>query len=185
MALAGCGSSSHKPLDAPTSTGASPSSTTEPNSTAKQTTTTLPAVGQEAYLAFQHAFGVVADIAGNPIGRSTDPRLSEVLVGPLYTQVVQEINVYRLRDEVVRGAYSFANFHLDTVTPDGRVIFTDCQTNSQSVFSAKTGALIGNAGTARIPEQVVAYRNSPSTGFKIADENQGSVVAAARDACAR
>jgi hypothetical protein len=135
-------------------------------------------------LAYQHAFGVIADIAGNPTGRSTDPRLSEVLVDPFFSEVAQEINVYRLRDEVVRGSYSFAGFHLDSVTADGRVIFTDCQTNGQAIYSVKTGALVGSAGTSQIPEQVVAYQSSPSAGFKIADDNQGSAVTEARDACA-
>jgi hypothetical protein len=156
-----------------------------PPSSAQPTDSTVPSVGQQAFLAYQNAFGLIAQVAESPTGRSTDPRLGEVLANPYYAEVVQEINNYRLRDEVVRGTYSFANFHLDSVTSDGRVIFTDCQTNGQAVYSVKTGALVGNAGTAQIPEQVVAYRASPSGGFKIADENQGPAITAARDACAR
>lgn len=180
MTLAGCGGKAHKAIDGPTTTTSSPS----PTSTVQPTATTGSTVGQEAFLAYQHAFGVIAEIAGSPTGRSTDPRLSQVLMDPFYSEVVQEINVYRLRDQVVRGSYSFANFRLDTVTTDGRVIFTDCQTNSQALYSAKTGALVGNAGTSQVPEQVVAYRSSPSADFKIADANQGPAVTAARDACA-
>lgn len=178
IALAGCGGSSHRHGDAPTTTDAG-STTSSPS-----TSTTLPAAATQAFDAYQHAFGVIAAIAGDPNGRSTDPRLNQVLVDPFYSEVIQEINVYRLRDEVVHGSYSFANFHLDSITADGRVIFTDCQTNSQVVYSAKTGAVVGNAGTSRIPEQVVAYKASPSADFKIADDNQGSAIAAARDACA-
>lgn len=176
--VAACGSSSHKPVADSTTVAVPPSS-------AQTTGSTVPSVGQQAFLAYQNAFGLIAQIAESPTGRSTDPRLGEVLANPYYTEVVQEINNYRLRDEVVRGTYSFANFHLDAVTPDGRVIFTDCQTNGQAVYSVKTGALVGNAGTAQIPEQVVAYRASPTDGFKIADENQGPAITAARDSCAR
>lgn len=174
-ALTGCSSSSRKPVTSPT---------TEAPSGSTASSTTDPSIGQQAFSAYQHAFGVIADIAGSPTGRSTDPRLRQALTDPFYSEVVQEINVYRLRDEVVRGTYSFANFHLDNITADGRVIFTDCQTNSQAIYDAKTGAQVGNAGTSRIPEQVVAYRSSPSSQFRIADDNQGSAVAAARDACA-
>jgi hypothetical protein len=185
MALVGCGSNSHKPPDSAAATTAPTTSTVTQTTTAPTATyTTLSAVGQQAFLSYQQAFGVIAEISGTPTARSTDPRLSEVLIDPFYSEVVQEINVYRLRDEVVRGSYSFANIHLDTVTTDGRVIFTDCQTNSQAVYSAKTGALVGDAGTSHIPEQIVAFRSSPSAGFKIADDNQGPAVTAARDACA-
>ena len=178
--LASCGGSPHRPVTSPTSqtTGTASSSTTQ------QTSTSDPAVGQQAFTAYERAFSVIAEIAGDPSARSTDPRLAQALVDPFYSQVVQEINLYRLRDEVVHGSYSFANFRLDTVSSDGRVIFTDCQTNSQAIYNAKTGALVGNAGTSRIPEQVVAYRSGPGTEFKIADENQGPAVTAARNACA-
>lgn len=176
-AVGACGSSSHKPI-------ADSTTVAVPTSSVQLTDPTVPSVGQQAFLAYQSAFGVIAKIAESPTGRSTDPRLAAVLADPYYAEVVQKINNYRLRDEVVRGAYSFANFHLASVTPDGRVIFTDCQTNGQGVYSVKTGALVGNAGTAQIPEQVVAYRASPTSGFKIADDNQGPGISAARDACA-
>ncbi len=128
---------------------------------------------------------MIAQVAGSPTGVSTDPRLAQLLMNPWYLEVVQAINVYRLHDEIVKGTYSFSNFHLDQVTADGRVIFTDCQTNGQAVYDAKTGALVGRSGTTRIPEQVVAYRNSASAAFKIADDNQGTATAGATDACAQ
>jgi hypothetical protein len=129
-------------------------------------------------LAYQHAFGVIAEIEGSPTGRSTDPRLRAVLIDPWFSQIVQEINLYRLRDEVVHGPYSFTNFHLDEATADGRVIFTDCEINSQAVYNAKTGALVDSAGTARLPEQVVVYHPSPDV-WQVADDNAVTSGAAA------
>jgi hypothetical protein len=171
--LTACGSSS-KPNAA--------STTTAPVTTSP-TTTTVATVGQQAFTAYQHAFAAISQIAADPNGRSTDPRLAQLLMNPWYGQVVQEINLYRLRNEVVKGAYSFSKFELDDVTSDGRVIFTDCQTNGQTVYSSKTGAPLSNTGTARIPEQVVVYHPSPTSGFKIADDNQGTATAGAKDAC--
>ena len=176
--LAACSSGSHKPV-------ADSTTVPVPTSPVQPTGSTVPSVGQQAFLAYQNAFGVIAQIASDPTGISTDPRLEQVLANPFYLEVVQEINIYRLRDEVVKGSYSFSDFHLDSVTADGRVIFTDCQTNSQALYNAKTGALIGNAGTTQIPEQVVAFRSSPSTPFKIADDNQGPAIQGARNACAQ
>ena len=175
--VAACGSSHHRGADATTTTVAASTTTSLPNDNS--------AIGQEAFAAYQQAFEVIARVAGSPTGVSTDPRLAQVLMNPWYLEVVQEINVYRLHDEIVKGTYSFSNFQLDQVTTDGRVIFTDCQTNGQAVYNAKTGALIGSADTTKIPEQVVAYRSSSSAAFKIADDNQGTATAGARDACAQ
>lgn len=170
LVMAGCSGGHHQaggPSTAATSTSLA-MATTVPSTDANA------AIGLSAFNAYQHAFSVIAEIAGSQTGVSTDPRLAQVLTNPWYLQVVQEINLYRLRGEVVRGDYSFSNFHLDAVTADGRVIFTDCQTNSQAIYDAKTGALVGNPGTSRIAEQVVAYRTSPGAPFKIADDNQGT-----------
>lgn len=175
IALAGCGSS-HKPA-------ADASTTTSPSSVSSPTTppSTAPTVGPQAFAAYQHAFGVIAEIEESPTGRSTDPRLKAVLIDPWFSQVVDEVNLYRLRDEVVRGPYSFSNFHLDQVTSDGRVIFTDCQTNGQAVYSAKTGALVGNDSTARLPEQVVVFHPSADV-WQVADDN--AVTTGAASICA-
>lgn len=162
-ALAACSSSSRKPV-------ADSTTVPVPTSSVQPTESTVASVGQQAFLAYQNSFRVIAQIEGDPMGRSTDPRLKAALVDPWLTQIVQMINNYRLRDQVVRGTYSFANFHLDSVTPDGRVIFTDCQTNSQAVYSAKTGALVGNDSTARLPEQVVVYHASADV-WRVADDN--------------
>jgi hypothetical protein len=172
MALAGCGSNTHKTPDAAAATTAPATSTVRQNTPTTPTTTytTLSAVGQQAFLAYQHAFGVIAEIEGTPTGRSTDTRLRSVLIDPWFSQIVQEINLYRLRDEVVHGPYSFRNFHLETITADGRVIFTDCQINSQAVYSAKTGTLVGNTATARLAEQVVVYHPGPDV-WQVADDN--------------
>lgn len=172
--LTGCGNS-HKP------TAGGSTTTLAPGSTSSSTSTTDPTIGQKAFAAYQHAFGVIAEIEGSPTGRSTDPRLRAVLIDPWFTQIVQEINLYRLRDEFVRGPYSFANFHLDEVTTDGRVIFTDCQTNAQAVYNAKTGAVVGNDSTARLPEQVVVYHPSPDV-WQVADDN--SVTSGGAAICA-
>lgn len=172
IALAGCGNSSHRRADGPTTTPPGSSSTTSP------TGTTVPPVGQQAFAAYQHAFGVIAEIEGSPTGRSTDPRLRAVLIDPWFSQIAEEISVYRLRDEVVRGSYSFTNFHLDEVMADGRVIFTDCQVNGQAVYNAKTGALVGSSATARLAEQVVVYHPSPSV-WQVADDNAITSGAAA------
>ena len=174
VAIAGCGGSSRH-ADAPATT------VTEPSSTSKPTSTTVPAVGQQAFAAYQHAFGVIADIEGSPTGRSTDPQLRSLLIDPWFTQIAQEINVYRFRDEVVRGLYSFTNFHLDQVTADGRVIFTDCQVNGQAVYNAKSGALVGNSGTGRLAEQVVVFHPSPDV-WQVADDN--AVTSDAAGICA-
>ena len=174
--VAACGSSHHRGAAA-TATTTVAASTTTSRSNDKSV------IGQEAFAAYQQAFEVIAQVAGSPTGVSTDPRLAQVLMNPWYLEVVQEINVYRLHDEIVKGTYSFSNFQLDQVTTDGRVIFTDCQTNGQAVYNAKTGALIGSADTTKIPEQVVAYRSSSSAAFKIADDNQGTATTGARDAC--
>ena len=181
-AVAACGGSQGPGADAGT--------TASPTTTAVASTTSSPSagsstIGQEAFAAYQQAFTVIAQVAGSSTGVSTDPRLARLLMNPWYLEVVQQINVYRLRDEIVKGTYSFSNFHLDEVTADGRVIFTDCQTNGQAVYNAKTGALVGSADTTRIPEQVVAYRSSASAAFKIADDNQGTATAGAMDACAQ
>jgi hypothetical protein len=171
--------------DPASTTSVATSTTTTSVSAAGQTTiTTTQTIGQQAFQAYRQALAVVAEIAESPTGRSTDPRLRAVLIDPFYSEVVQEINLYRLRNQVVRGSYSISNFRLDAVTADGRVIFTDCQTNSQALYSATTGALVGNGGTSEIPEQVVVYRNGPAATFQVADDNQGSAVTAARNACA-
>lgn len=181
-AVAACGSSHGPGADATTTT---PAPTTAVASTTSSPSAGNSTIGQEAFAAYQQAFTVIAQVAGSPTGVSTDPRLAQLLMNPWYLEVVQAINVYRLHDEIVKGTYSFSNFHLDQVTADGRVIFTDCQTNGQAVYDAKTGALVGRSGTTRIPEQVVAYRNSASAAFKIADDNQGTATAGATDACAQ
>lgn len=182
MSSAGCGSS-HKPDPGATTTTSAATTAVAPVTSSPSAGNST--VGQEAFAAYQQAFTLIAQIAASPTGVSTDPRLAQVLMNPWYLEVVQEINVYRLRDEVVKGPYSFSNFHLDDVTTDGRVIFTDCQTNGQAVYNAKTGALIGSAGTTRIPEQVVAYRTSAAAAFKIADDNQGTATPGATNACAQ
>jgi hypothetical protein len=140
-------------------------------------------VGAKAFSVYQHAFALISQIAASPTGASTDPRLAQVLIDPWYAQVRAQINQLRLKNEVVKGPYSFSKFELDNVMSDGRVIFTDCQTNGQAVYSAKTGAVVGNSGTSRIPEQVVVYHPSP-TVWKVADDNQGPATAGARNACA-
>jgi hypothetical protein len=171
-AFAACSSDSHKPV-------ADSTTTPVPTSSVQPTESTVASFGQQAFLAYKNAFGVIAQIESDPVGRSTDPRLKAALIDPWLTQIVQMINNYRLRDQVVRGSYSFANFHLDSVTPDGRVIFTDCQTNSQAVYSVKTGALVGNDATARLPEQVVVYHPSADV-WRVADDNAvttGSICA--------
>ena len=163
--FAGCGSSS-KPHADPTSVA----STVPPSTASPTTQVTTARLGAQAFAAYRGAFGLIAQIEGSPAGRSTDPRLRQVLVDPWYSKIVQEINLYRLRNEVVRGAYSFSNFRLDDVTTDGRVIFTDCQLNSQAVYDAKTGALIGDSGSASLPEQVVEYHPTGSA-WRVADDN--------------
>jgi hypothetical protein len=163
--LTACGTSSK--LDAASTTTAPVTMSPTIDAT---TTTTVPTVGQQAFAAYQHAFAVIAQIEGSPTGRSTDPRLKQILVKPWYSQIIQEINLYRLRSQVVRGPYSFSNFQLDDVTPDGRVIFTDCQTNGQALYNATTGSLVGNSGAARLPEQVVIYHPSANV-WQVADDN--------------
>jgi hypothetical protein len=183
MVLAGCGSNSHKTPDASAATSAPATSTVRQTTTTTPTTTyaTLSAVGREAFLAYQHAFGVIAEIEGTPTGRSTDTRLRSVLIDPWFSQIIQEINLYRLRDEVVHGPYSFTNFDLETITADGHVIFTDCQINSQAVYSARTGAVVGNTATARLAEQVVVYHPGPDI-WQVADDN--AVTSGAAGICA-
>ncbi len=177
IALGGCGGKPHSAIDGPTTT----ITTATPSSATKQTTTTLVAVGQQAFLAYQHAFGVIAQLEASPTARSTDPRLRDVLIDPWFSQIAEEISVYRLRDEVVRGPYSFTNFHLDQVMADGRVIFTDCQVNGQAVYNAKTGALVGSSATAHLAEQVVVYHPSPDV-WQVADDN--AVTSGAAGICA-
>jgi hypothetical protein len=140
-------------------------------------------VGVRAFSVYQQAFALISQIAASPTGASTDPRLAHVLIDPWYAQIRAQINQLRLKNELVKGPYSFSNFKLDDVMSDGRVIFTDCQTNGQAVYSARTGALVRNSGTSRIPEQVVVYHPSP-TVWKVADDNQGPATAGARNACA-
>jgi hypothetical protein len=150
---------------------ASATSTTS-TSTADPTTTstTQPTVGQQAFAAYEHAFDVIAEIEGDPTGRSTDPRLQSILINPWLTQIVSEINLFRLRDQIVKGTVSFTNFELTTVTGDGRVIFTDCQVNGQAVHNAKTGLIVGNDLTQRLAEQVVVYHPSANV-WQVADDN--------------
>ena len=100
--------------------------------------------------------------------------MSQLIVNPWYTEVVQQINELRLKAEVLKGSYSFSEFALDQVTADGRVIFTDCQTNSEEAYSTRTGAQLTHTGTYRIREQIVVYHPNPQT-WQVADENQGAV----------
>jgi hypothetical protein len=103
------------------------------------------------------------------------------MANPWYGEVVQAIDQFRLKNEVVRGPYSFTNFHLDQVTTDGRVIFTDCERESQEVFTASTGTQLTHYGLEVTPEQVVVYHPSPGT-WLVADRNSGTAGAA--HACA-
>jgi hypothetical protein len=174
--LTGCGTS--KPNTASTTSLPSSSTSTLTTTTATTTGTTATTaptgIAGEAFATYQRAFAVLVQIEGDPAGRSTDPRLAQLIVNPWYSEVVQQINELRLRAEVLKGSYSFSNFQLDQVTGDGRVIFTDCQTNSQEAHSARTGAQITHTGTYRIREQIVVYHPSPGT-WQVADENQGTV----------
>jgi hypothetical protein len=182
--LTGCGSSKPNTASATSPPGSSSTSTlpsTTDTTSDTPATTTPTGIGGQAFATYQHAFAVLVQIEGDPAGRSTDPRLAQVIVNPWYSELVQEINQLRLKNEVVKGSYSFSNFRLDQVTADGRVIFTDCQTNSQEVYSAKTGAPVSDSGTSRIPEQVVVYH--PAGGaWRVADDNTNTAGSAS--ACA-
>jgi hypothetical protein len=174
--LTGCGSS--KPNTAPTTFAPSSNTSTTSPTTAVTTTdpsatTTPTGIAGEAFTTYEHAFAVVVQIEGDPSGRATDPRLEQLMVNPWYSEVVQSINQFRLKDQIVKGPYSFSNFHLDQVTSDGRVIFTDCQKESQEIYSASTGAQLSHYGLQTTPEQIVVYH--PAGGsWRVADRNSGT-----------
>ena len=121
-------------------------------------------VGAQAFQVYQDAIALLAQIEESPTGYSTDPRLGQIMIEPWYGEVRAYINELRLKREVVKGPYSFSKFRLDDVTSDGRIIFTDCQTNGQEIYSATTGAAVTNSGTSRIAEQIVVYHPSQSSG---------------------
>jgi hypothetical protein len=130
-------------------------------------------VASQAYETYQRAFALLVELEGNPGGRATDPRLAQLMVDPWYSEVVQAIDQFRLKNEVVKGPYSFSNFHLDQVAPDGRVIFTDCEKETQEVYSASTGAQLTHYGVQTTPEQVVVFH--PAGGsWRVADRNSGT-----------
>jgi hypothetical protein len=70
----------------------------------------------------------------------------------------------------VKGSYGFLNFHLDQVTSDGRVIFTDCEKQNEDLYSSKTGAQLTHYRTQETPEQVVVYHPAPAI-WQVADRN--------------
>jgi hypothetical protein len=124
---------------------------------------------------------LLAQIEESPTGYSTDPRLGQIMIEPWYGEVRAFIDQLRLKRQVAKGPYSFSRFRLDDVTPDGRIIFTDCQTNSQEIYNATTGVAVTNSGTSQIAEQIVVYHPSQSV-WKVADRNMGTAGAA--HACA-
>jgi hypothetical protein len=148
---------------------------------ASTSTTIDTPVGAQAFQVYQQAFALLIQIEGDPRGSATDPRLGDIMIDPWYAEVRAGINQLRLKREVVKGPYSFSKFRLDDVTPDGRVIFTDCQTNSQEIYSSATGAAVTNSGTGEIHEQIVVYHPTQSV-WKVADRNTGTTGAV--QACA-
>jgi hypothetical protein len=173
--LAGCGSGEPRAdvISALPPTTTSPAASTTVSPTDPTATTVPSAIAGQAFATYQEAFAVLAELEENPTGRSTDALLPRLMVNPWYSEVIDQIDQLRLKNEVVRGPFSFSDFQLDQVTPDGRVIFTDCQSNSQEVYSSLTGAQVSDTGTYQIREQIVVYH--PSSGvWRVADENQGT-----------
>jgi len=189
--LAACGGSS-RPRTSPTpvTTRPPPGGTTAPTSSATpgSTSTIDSPIGAQAFAAWQHASRVLSQIEGNPGGIATDPQLAQNFIAPALNEVAQEIDQLRLRGYVLRGPFSFSRFKLDEVTPDGRIIFTDCQNNTEQLYNAKTGQLIttpvpiGNMvvtpGPSRIAEQVVVYHPSSTSPWLVADDNTNTAGSA-------
>lgn len=176
--LSGCGNSKPRAVAPSTTVSSSSLAPTSSVPVDPTTSTTGPSgVAAQAFDAYQRAFGILAEIEGDPTGRATDPRLAEAMANPWYGEVVQAIDQFRLKNEVVRGPYAFTNFRLDQVTTDGRVIFTDCERESQEVFTASTGTQLTHYGLEVTPEQVVVYHPSSGT-WLVADRNSGTAGAA-------
>jgi hypothetical protein len=152
------------------SAGSPPTSKTAP----APTTTAVPAVGQQAFSTYQQAFVLLNQLEASPTGRSTDPRLGQLMLDPWYGEVRAGLDELRLKSEVVKGPYSFSKFQLQQVTADGRVVFTDCQTNGQERYDSRTGARVTNTGVGEISEQVVVARG-PDGMWRVADRNTGTV----------
>jgi hypothetical protein len=168
--------------------------TTTSSTPSGPTSTTIDSpIGAQAFAAYQRAAALLSQIEGSPTGASTDPRLAQAFVDPRYSEVRTEVNALRLKDFVLRGPFSYSNFKLDDVTPDGRIIFTDCQSNDQQLFNGKTGApvtytgslggLVITPGAGRIPEQVVVYHPTPTSPWQVADTNTNTAGSA--NACKR
>lgn len=185
VSLAACGSS--KPRAGTTAT-----TTTATSSPTTSSTTTASDIGHQAFAAYQQASILLYKIEGSPTGSGSDSRLATSFVNPGYSEVQAQINALREKGFVLSGPYSFANFQLDQVTPDGRVIFTVCETSDQGLFDASTrlpvtytsslGGLVVTPGTSIIPEQVVVYHPSATT-WQVADDNTNTAGSA--HACAR
>ena len=178
-----CGGSS-KPHAAPTTATTSPatsaSPTTTPTSSAPGTgtsTTIDSPIGAQAFRVYQQAFALLDSIEKSPRGVSTDPRLAQIMIDPWYGEVRVGIDQLRLKSEVAKGTYGFSKFRLNDVTPDGRIIFTDCEVQNEDLYSAKTGAQLTHYGSQQTPEQIVVYH--PAAGiWKVADRNTGTAGAA-------
>jgi hypothetical protein len=154
------------------------SATTATSATPRPTSTTIDSpIGAQAFQVYQHAVALLSQIEESPTGYSTDPRLGQIMIDPWYGEVRAFIDQLRLKRQVVKGPYSYAKFRLDDVTPDGRIIFTDCETNSQEIYNATTGAAVTNSRTTEIPEQVVVYHPSQSV-WKVADLNTNTAGSA-------
>lgn len=159
-----------KPSRSSTPSSVAPTQTPSTPPASTSTTTVVPDIGQQAFSTYQQAFALLNQLAESPTGRSIDPRLPTLMLQPWYAEVIADINLLRTRNQFVKGSYSFSNFQLSQVTPDGRVIFFDCQTNSQELYDSRTGAKLTNSGTLKIDEQVVVARGADGA-WRVADHN--------------
>jgi hypothetical protein len=99
------------------------------------------------------------------------------MIDPWYAEVRAGIDQQRLKSEVVKGTYGFSKFRLNDVTPDGRIIFTDCEVQNEDLYSATTGAQLSHYGSQQTPEQVVVYHPTASI-WKVADRNTNTAGSA-------
>ena len=171
-----------KPHTAPTTVTTSPplgrSTTTTTSATPQSTSTTIDSpIGAQAFRVYQQAFALLTQIEESPTGYSTDPRLGQIMIDPWYGEVRAGIDQLRLKSEVVKGTYGFSKFRLDDVTPDGRIIFTDCEVQNEDLYNAHTGAQLTHYGSQQTPEQVVVYHPAANI-WKVADRNTNTAGSA-------
>lgn len=159
LTLGACGNS--KPHAAGPTTSATPSTPSQSSTTADSP------VGHDLWSTYVAAVNLYDQLIADPRGLSTDPRLRNYMTGQWYSEVAQQINVLRLKNEVVKGPDRVYGFTLLNVTGDTGSFYA-CDTNDQNPYNAQTGAPVPNATPGTVTEDLqVTEVKAPSGGWLV------------------